>query len=499
MKAIKIFIAVICTLQGILVLYGQNDKTVVDTYTFSKTYKTISAIDSIHLIHENYKNQLQSENDKLLENIAYCDAIDLKGEHLKALELMKDLQDEIASSSTPASIAAEYNSILGNISLRNENPELAVDQYYKSIDLINEGFSETHVQSLYMRLSKGLNALGEHEKAMNYLSKAMALETKGTNRNSLYLRLNIALTNSFLGNLDEAKAYFKKALTIIQLESDNFAEVRTLGNLADIYAQQDSFDLSESYYLEGMQLAQQTGMVLDLIRFHESLSKLYAQHQLFETAYSHRIQADSLSNKYNSSQVSENIIALELNHKIEKEKLENQIQSQKLATEKWHNLLLSIFSGVLVLTLIIILTLLFQLKKKNKILLKKTLKTKPREQRETTDQYTELVANLNQLLVDEKIIHDSKLSIELLARKLQTNRTYLSEAINSHYNVSFSKLINELRVESAKEMLINPDFDHLSIEGIANTVGFASISSFNSNFKKSTGLTPSYLRKNRTK
>ncbi len=481
-----------------IVSYGQNDKETVDPYTFSKSYKVIAAIDSIYLIHENFQNQSGSAHDKLLDNIAYCDAIDLKGEHLEALKLMKELQNKMVPSTTPPAIIAEYNSILGNISLRNENPELAVNQYYKSVDLINESFSETHVQNLYMRLSKGLNALGEHEKAMDYLSMAMALETKGTNRNSLYLRLNIALTNSFLGNLEEAKAYFKKALTIIQLGSDDFAEVRTLGNLADIYAQQDSFDLSKSYYLEGMQLAQQTGMVLDLIRFHESLSKLYAQHQLFETAYSHRMQADSLSNKYNSSQISEDIIALELNHKIEKEKLENQIQSQKLATEKWHNLLLSIFSGVLVLAIFSILILLFQLKRKNKILLKKTLKTKSREERDTTHQYKDLVANLNQLLADEKIIHDSKLSIELLSKKLQTNRTYLSEAINSHYNVSFSKLINELRIESAKEMLIDPTFDHLSIEGIANTVGFASISSFNGNFKKSTGITPSYLRKNRT-
>ena len=88
--------------------------------------------------------------------------------------------------------------------------------------------------------------------------------------------------------------------------------------------------------------------------------------------------------------------------------------------------------------------------------------------------------------------------LEKLAKKIHSNRTYLSDAINSHYQKSFSQWLNEIRVFESKKRLASSDFDHYSIEGIAKDVGFASISTFNANFKKITGITPSYFRKNRT-
>jgi len=43
-------------------------------------------------------------------------------------------------------------------------------------------------------------------------------------------------------------------------------------------------------------------------------------------------------------------------------------------------------------------------------------------------------------------------------------------------------------------MMSSSDFEHLSIEGIAQSVGFNSKSTFNKAFKMLTGITPSFFR-----
>jgi AraC-like DNA-binding protein len=45
--------------------------------------------------------------------------------------------------------------------------------------------------------------------------------------------------------------------------------------------------------------------------------------------------------------------------------------------------------------------------------------------------------------------------------------------------------------------LLDKQLDHYSIEGIASMCGFSTISTFNTNFKRITGVTPSYYRENR--
>ncbi|TXI83041.1 MAG: AraC family transcriptional regulator, partial [Crocinitomicaceae bacterium] len=107
----------------------------------------------------------------------------------------------------------------------------------------------------------------------------------------------------------------------------------------------------------------------------------------------------------------------------------------------------------------------------------------------------ELIIELEKLMFDKKLYTSSQLTIEKLAKKLNTNRTYLSEAINLHYQKNYSNWIASIRMNAARKLLIDPNFNHYSIEGISKQVGFSSISSFNTLFKQFTGLTPSQFKK----
>ncbi len=96
---------------------------------------------------------------------------------------------------------------------------------------------------------------------------------------------------------------------------------------------------------------------------------------------------------------------------------------------------------------------------------------------------------------EEKIYKDPDLSLANMAERLNVNRTTLSNTINQQYGMSFREMLNNYRIEAAKEYLQkNPSATQLEI---AMACGFKSASSFNHKFKELTGETPNtWLLKN---
>jgi len=66
--------------------------------------------------------------------------------------------------------------------------------------------------------------------------------------------------------------------------------------------------------------------------------------------------------------------------------------------------------------------------------------------------------------------------------------------INHHMNQHFFDFVNEYRIQKAMKILKNNSKNHLTILEILYEVGFNSKSSFNTSFKKHTGLTPTAFR-----
>jgi AraC-like DNA-binding protein len=83
------------------------------------------------------------------------------------------------------------------------------------------------------------------------------------------------------------------------------------------------------------------------------------------------------------------------------------------------------------------------------------------------------------------------ISLAVLAGQLDSNTKYLSEIINSHYQVNFNTYINKLRINYIIEKLKNdPNFINYKISYLAENCGFSSHSSFATVFKSITGISP---------
>jgi AraC-like DNA-binding protein len=92
----------------------------------------------------------------------------------------------------------------------------------------------------------------------------------------------------------------------------------------------------------------------------------------------------------------------------------------------------------------------------------------------------------------ERVYRDSSLSLRSLSEALDENVHYVSQVISQDLDSSFYDLVNQHRIEEAKQLLIAAR-DKTVLE-IALAVGFNSKSTFNTAFRRNTEMTPTVFR-----
>ena len=106
-----------------------------------------------------------------------------------------------------------------------------------------------------------------------------------------------------------------------------------------------------------------------------------------------------------------------------------------------------------------------------------------------------ILKNLEEFEAKKLFLSNESTLVEV-AKKIQTNTTYLSKVINTHKEKSFTAYITDLRVDYAIERLSHDrKFRSFTIGAIAQEIGFKRSESFSKAFKVKTGLYPSYFVK----
>ena len=107
-----------------------------------------------------------------------------------------------------------------------------------------------------------------------------------------------------------------------------------------------------------------------------------------------------------------------------------------------------------------------------------------------SDQVSEYERLLLNIMEDDEIFMNQHLSIHAVSERIGIPRRYVSEVLNNHMKVSFQDFVNQYRIAAFIDRLHDPKFEHFTLFGLASDVGFSSKSTFNSAFKKATGITP---------
>ena len=113
------------------------------------------------------------------------------------------------------------------------------------------------------------------------------------------------------------------------------------------------------------------------------------------------------------------------------------------------------------------------------------------KQRFSENTLMQLKVRLIDLMENERVFLDNELGLPELAQEMNISSHDLSYLLNEGFGVNFFQFINSYRVEEAKQLMLSEKYRHLNILGIAYNAGFNSKTTFNTAFKKETGLSPS--------
>ncbi len=448
-----------------------------------------------------------------------------------ALKIYQQLNNEIGLAKTLNNIGLIYE-IVGDFDQAEQKFILALEIWEKVKAKLPD---DVEIKKIHPHIYNNIGILysnhNQQDKAMKYYDKALILSEESNDKNikSLIL-LNIGLVFSKEEKYYEALAFLLKSRGIIAgLNSkDKIANIDN--NIGDIYLKLKNYNTAKKYFLSGLTLAKEINANELLKNAYEGLYEVNKEVGNHKEALEYQTLFIELKDSIYSLQSKTRIADLEHGFNMEMKESEIKLlQSERkllqVHLKSGRTIQLILIGGMIILIFVVII-ISFQTSQKRRAyrqLVKKNVEIANHEdsfipplkpEQETTDIFSEEIFKkkyLNSSLSEEKKLELSQIiksimegdkpylntdfTLANLANRSGVGKSYVSQIINEKFDKNFNAWVNEYRIKEARKMITDPANRNLTIEGIANSVGFSSKSSFNAAFRLYTGVTPSFYFK----
>lgn len=503
-----------------------------------------------HFFVKKYKEKAIRESNNLHLATAYMYQIGLDKTSYKTFHLYDSIID-LTKDLNVDNTAIAYNN-KGLYYFKNNLYQKALDNYLKAIAYNNGPNKKDYAHRFNQNIAVLKLHIGENEDALELLKKnwEYIIETneKKVNINNYYVSM-FNLTEAYRKNnyLDSARTYIslatKDSITInensryelfllldgiIDCQEGKYSKaIKTLNNITPYLINNERYeDLSVSKFYLAKAYQGENNMIKAIKNFKQ-VDSLYdiTQYLIPETveSYTHLKQWEKNNNNLEGElHYINKLMAIDSASKTRYKYLNDRINKEfdiPLIIEKKEQLIAELQQNekssfyfklsILIISIVLILFL-FYYKMKNAVLEKrfnefyeKTSKEVIINQVEKETKRTELPPDIH-ILINEKInlfeknetFLDTTITISKLAKQMGTNHSYLSIYINNTKECNFSVYLKTLRVNYAIERLkIDAVFRKYTIKAIAIESGFKGAESFSKEFKKVSGMYPSYFIK----
>lgn len=495
----------------------------------SKIAKSYMLLGNLENYNENYNEALKyidtciSYSKKLKENKISLFAYKVKGNiysklgdytnsisyHLKVDSIAKQTKDTLQQMRSNHNIGIIKERI-GNIEeaiaifLDNLNKLEATPSLYNEILHINTliSLTATHIET-------------DPKKAIFYNNQVKELSEKSNDIDALSYHY------MFEGKIAYHQKQHEKALNSFHIaDSIIVSSLNNKGNLFIIYRLKGKILFEQNKCEEAINILEKAKELytnkgyqhFELLEIFTLLAKCYSKTNQKDKALENFNLGSSFYEKNDHIKIN---VSKKIKEKYEIANFKDEIErlTHTLQKDQKTNTLLKVTGGFLSVFLIVFITLYLRSKYTNKRKFGRLLEhinTLEKQQHEviesqsktsniiSNEKVTTLLKNLEKFENNHEFLN-SKTSLSFVAKKLNSNTSYVSKIINEYKGKSFINYITELRINYALQRIKNDKvFRSYSIKGIAEELGFKSEGSFSRAFKQHTGIYPSYFIKNIT-
>lgn len=106
----------------------------------------------------------------------------------------------------------------------------------------------------------------------------------------------------------------------------------------------------------------------------------------------------------------------------------------------------------------------------------------------------EYAHRIQESMADKQLFLNPELKLSDLSRSSSIPEYLISQILREHFHKNFNEFINGYRIQEVIRRMKDPQYSHMTLLALANDSGFNSKSTFNTQFKTETGVTPRQFR-----
>lgn len=339
-----------------------------------------------------------------------------------------------------------------------------------------------------------------YNQSKNYLDLALDY-SKQEDINKAIVYKNIGVLNTHSNQLDSSIAYYNKAIKIYK-QHNLINEVYYLRkNCAIDYYDSGRKDLAKPIFIKNVK-EYDSNLIPDDYYLYNLLylSKIYEDEKQQDSM---AFYSKSFFELYDKKNHQEKFEFVEVLSKIKENDLV-KLKTNVVELEKRYTVITIIYFLLLVVVIAILSLIIkkqIRLRKQNEKKIEELIDNVKEKIKRPSDNQINFgkITNQKEQEIIAQLIKLEKANYFLrkdfdrytVARKIDSNTTYLSQVINSYKNMTFNEYTNDLRINYVlKALLEDSKLRGYTIQAIAESIGYKNGISFSKIFRKKTGITP---------